>query len=347
MNNVYEFPQRDKPYDEASEWVARMDKGLSGADERELQRWMAADPANRQILLEMTRLWDDMSVMSRLSDLIPEPASRTPGAASRLAIAASVLLAVIAGGWLFWSAPGAGIGASDTHTAAAPESVYETQIGEQSTIVLHDGTQVVLNTNSRIEVIYTDTYRLLRLERGEIHVDVAYDRERPLSVAAGDRIVQAVGTAFSVEITDDSKIELVVTEGKVLIGVHAQPHTEQVVVAPPVLESTSVSVAAGEEIVLGSRDEIVVPVSPEEIEVKLSWREGSLIFEGESLEEAVEEIGRYTTIEFVIQDEDLKKIKIGGRFRAGDVEALLINLRENFDVVSERTGEGTILLSRS
>ena len=344
MNNVYEFPQRDKPYDEASEWVARMDKGLSAAEERELQRWMAADTANRQNLLEMTRLWDDMSVMSRLSDLIPKPASRTPGPASRLAIAASVLVAVIAGGWLFWSGPGTG--ASDTLTAAAPESVYETQIGEQSTIVLHDGTQVVLNTNSRIEVIYTDTYRLLRLERGEIHVDVAHDKERPLSVAAGDRIVQAVGTAFSVEITEDRKIELVVTEGKVLIGAHARPHAQQVVVTPPVLEPTSVAVAAGEEILLGSRDEIVVPVSPEEIEVKLSWREGRLIFEGESLAEAVEEIGRYTTIEFVIQDEDLKKIKIGGRYRAGDVDALLISLKENFDVGSERTGEGTILLSR-
>ncbi len=345
MKNVYEFPQRDKSYDEASQWCARTDKGLSAAEEQELQQWMAEDESNRRILFEMTSLWDDMSVMSRLADLIPEPATRSRGTTSFMAIAASVLVAVIAGGWLFWS-QGLDTEVTDTYTATAPESVYETQIGEQSSVVLHDGTQVVLNTNSRIEVIYTDTYRLLRLERGEIHVDVAHDKDRPLSVAAGDRIVQAVGTAFSVEITGDRKIELVVTEGEVRIGVRATPHTANVVVAPPVLQSSAVAVAAGEEVLLGTPDEDIVQVSPEEIAIKLSWREGNLIFRGETLEDAVAEVGRYTTIAFVILDEDLKKKTIGGHYRAGDVDGLLASLRAQFNVVHEWTDDGTILLTR-
>ena len=346
MNNVYEFPQRDRPYDEASEWIARMDKGLSEAEERELQRWIGADEANRKVLFEMTRLWDDMSVMSRLADLIPEPATRSRVVpASIFAVAASVLVAVIAGGWLYLS-QGIDAETSTTLTASLPESVYETQVGEQSTVVLHDCTQVVLNTNSRIEVIYTDTYRLLRLERGEIHVEVAHDTDRPLSVAAGDRIMQAVGTAFSVQITPDQKIELVVTEGMVRIGVHANPHTAKVVVAPPVLQASSVALVAGEEVLLGSPDEDVVPVSPEEIEVKLSWREGNLIFGGETLEDAVAEVGRYTTIEFVILDEDLKKETIGGLYKAGDIDGLLASLRGQFNIVHEWTDDGTILLTK-
>ena len=345
MNNVYEFPQRDKPYDEASKWIARMDKGLSPAEEQQLQRWMAADKANREILSEMTRLWDDMSVMSRLSDLIPEPRSRSKGGTSLLAVAASLLMAVVASGWLFWG-QGIETWTGLSQTAAMSEHIYETQVGEQSTVVLHDGTQVVLNTNSRIEVTYTDSYRLLRLERGEIHVDVAPDKDRPLSVAAADRIVQAVGTAFSVEITKDRKIELVVTKGKVLIGVHPKRHPEEDIASPPVLEPSSVAVAAGEEVLLGSPDEAVVPVSLDEIEVKLSWRDGNLIFRGEPMEEAVAEVGRYTTIEFIILDEELKKKKISGRYRAGDVDTLLAVLRENFNIVHEWKDEGTVLLSK-
>ena len=345
MNNVYEIRQRDKSYDEASQWCARMDKGLSAAEEQELQQWMVESDANRKVLFEMTSLWDDMSVMSRLADLIPEPATRSRGATSFMAIAASVLVAVVAGGWLFWS-QGFDTGVTDTYTAVVPESVYETQVGEQSTVVLHDGTQVVLNTNSRIEVIYTDTYRLLRLERGEIHVDVAHDKDRPLSVVAGDRIVQAVGTAFSVEITSDQKIEVVVTEGEVRIGVRGTPHAAKFVVAPPVLQSSAVAVAAGEEVLLGTPDENIVQVSLEEIAIKLSWREGNLIFRGETLEDAVAEIGRYTTIEFVILDEDLKKKTIGGHYRAGDVDGLLASLRAQFNVVHEWTDDGTILLKR-
>ena len=69
------------------------------------------------------------------------------------------------------------------------------------------------------------------------------------------------------------------------------------------------------------------------------------MFRGESLEYAVAEIGRYTTVEFVIMDEELKEVKIAGLFRAGDVDGLLATLRENFDVTYDRTGDGKILLS--
>ena len=199
-----------------------------------------------------------------------------------------------------------------------------------------------MNTNSRIEVNYTAQNRLLRLERGEIHVEVAHDKTRPFRIVAGDKIVQAVGTAFSLEITDDQQIELVVTEGKVLVGVHRGARGEAMhALLPP----ESVMVVAGEELILGSPAKDIIQVSPEEIEVKLSWRKGNLIFRGESLEEAVTEIGRYTTIEFVILNENLKRVRIAGRFRAGDVEGLLATLRENFDIVHQRTADGKILLT--
>ena len=90
---------------------------------------------------------------------------------------------------------------------SASDTVYETAIGEQSTVHLTDGTQLVLNTNSLVEVHYTNRDRLIRLERGEIHVQVAHDKARSLSVIAGDTIVRAVGTAFSLEIASNHKLD--------------------------------------------------------------------------------------------------------------------------------------------
>ncbi len=344
MNNIYEFPRQDERYDEASQWIAKLDKTLSAADHKALQEWLAADQENQAVLLEMAKLWDKMAVMSRLSDLIPGPAShsaRLPRFA--LAAAASVVIAVLAGVWAL-SALNAGDAPELRYATVATLSdiAYETAIGEQSTVTLPDGGQVVLNTNSRIEVNYTDQYRLLRLERGEIHVEVTHDKTRPFRIVAGDKIVQAVGTAFSLEITNDQQIELVVTEGKVLVGVHQGPPGGAMHAVVP---AESVMVVAGEELILGSPAEDIIQVSPEEIEVKLSWRKGNLIFRGESLEEAVTEIGRYTTIEFVILNENLKRVRIAGRFRAGDVEGLLATLRENFDIVHQRTADGKILLT--
>jgi len=43
--------------------------------------------------------------------------------------------------------------------------------------------------------------------------------------------------------------------------------------------------------------------------------------------------------------EDLKKMRVAGLFKAGDVEGLLATLRENFDIVSQRDGDGKVLLS--
>jgi transmembrane sensor len=184
------------------------------------------------------------------------------------------------------------------------------------------------------------------LERGEIHVQVAHDKVRPLSVIAGNKIVQAVGTAFSLEITSDQQVELVVTEGKVLVSVYQGAHGGPTEFTPAALAPSSVSVVAGEELILGSLDEEILEVSFEEIEVKLSWRQGDLIFRGESLEDAMAEIGRYTTVEFVIVDDDLRKVRIAGLFKAGDVDGLLAALRENFNITHQRIDDGKILLTR-
>jgi transmembrane sensor len=347
VNNIYQFPRHDQRFDEASVWIAKLDNDLSAADRDALQEWMAADQENQTVLLEMANLWDEMGVLSRLSDLFPETAAR-PERSPRfaLATAASVLITMLAGVWAVIALnPGAAPDVRQTVLVSASDTIYETAIAEQSTVHLSDGTQLVLNTNSQVKVNYTDQYRLLMLERGEIHVQVAHDKVRPLSVIAGDKIVKAVGTAFSLEIGSDQKIELVVTDGKVLVGVHQSALGGTADVSPDVLASSAVTVAAGEQLILGTPEEEITEVSPEEIEVKLSWRQGNLIFRGESLEDAVAEIGRYTTVEFVILDDDIKKVRIAGLFKAGDVDGLLATLRENFNISYQRTGEGKILLT--
>jgi transmembrane sensor len=238
---------------------------------------------------------------------------------------------------------------AEEQAAAEPplrKEVYETAVGKHSSVTLADGTQVALNTNSLLLVDYTAAHRLLTLERGEIHVRVGKHDDRPLSVIAGDNVVQSIGTEFNIEITDEQHIEVVVTEGKVRIATRTQAAGHGAIMiepAPPL--PAPVTVAAGEALVLGRSDEEITKISADDIKVKLSWRNGNLIFRGESLEEAVKEIGRYTSVEFVFLDDDLKKVRVAGLFKAGDVDGLLFALRENFDVVYERVDDTKILLS--
>lgn len=344
MNNIRPMPSTQELYDEASLWIVKMDKGLSADEQTALQEWMQADQAHYDILMEMTQLWDKMDAMSRLSDLFVKPKPAAPQWPLVSALAASVLFAVSVAIWAI-------IGGNSPEFG---DNIYRTAIGEQSTVILSDGSQITLNTNTKVQVKYTARARLLQLSNGELHVRVAKDPARPLSVMVGDQVVQAVGTEFNIEITDQQKIELVVTEGKVKVNVRRDPQKTlaQADDQQPdlTLPENAVTVAAGEQVVLSDKGVEVTPdeiteVSADDIKVKLSWRQGNLIFRGESLEEAVKEIGRYTSVEFVFMNEDLKKMRVAGLFKAGDVEGLLATLRENFDIVSQKDGNGKVLLS--
>lgn len=114
---------------------------------------------------------------------------------------------------------------------------------------------------------------------------------------------------------------------------------------PPLKYNQPFLIAQAERVVLNSGEEAVEVLEPEEIEVQLSWRNGNLIFRGESLATAVAEVGRYTSVEFVIEDEELRRIRVAGLFKAGDVSGFLSSLEANFDIVYERADDATILLS--
>ncbi len=349
MSNISEFPQNNASYDQASDWIAKFDKGLSAKEEHDLKIWLSKSDENYSVFMEMAKLWDQMDSLSKLADICPD-AAKAPSNFQRYSwpIAASIFLAIAL---TTWSLVGSNVRESPPPTVTmVAQSVYETAIGEQSTFRLMDGTRIVLNTNSRVSVNYTTNNRLLYLERGEMHVSVAHDLSRPLSVMVGGRIVQAVGTEFNVEITGEQSIELVVTEGVVMVGILEGPIDETASLEPLVLTPSSTLVAAGEELVIESQDAPLESVEAEaidsdEIAVKLSWREGNLIFRGESLEEAVSEVGRYTEVQFVFMDEESKKVRVAGLFKAGDVDGLLTALRENFNISYEWVGDDKIVLS--
>ena len=340
MNNIHSMPSNQHLYDQASDWIVKLDRGLSADEKIALREWLQSDTANHDILMEMTQLWDKMDAMSRLSDLFAKPGTPTQASKTNnkryrpyLAIAASAVLAGVVGLWAL-------LGGLNLDN-----NIYHTAVGEQSSVMLPDGTQLILNTNTKVSVHYTAQQRLLQLDSGEINISVAKDPSRPLSVMAAGQIVQAIGTEFNIEITDQQNIELVVTEGKVKVAVQQDPQKSLARQTQLALPDNALTLAAGEQINLGSAKQQVTEVTADEIEVKLSWRQGNLIFRGESLEEAVKEIGRYTSVEFIFINEDLKKTRVAGMFKAGDVEGLLATLRENFNIVSERDGAGNVLLN--
>lgn len=346
MSNIYQFQTEEQMYEDASLWVARLDRGLSEEETEALRRWLEVNPGHRDCLLEMAELWDRMDSLSILSELFDPPVghqqrTRVMGR-TVWAVAASILALVFAVNLLLplspWHAPDSGNPSmSNLETS---DTLYETGVGAHSTVNLPDGTKMLLNTNTQVSVTYSDRERLLVLNRGELHVEVAHDKQRPLRVQAGRNVVEAVGTAFNVYLKEDESFDVIVTEGRVRV----KPLQR--------IDSASGLVDQSRELVRGQkltvRDSQALDV--EEVDTtlindRLSWRDGNLVFRGETLREALKELSRYTPATFKVVDSRIKDVRIAGLYKAGDVDGLLLALKENFNIDHRRTGGGVIELS--
>src|SRR3546814_1402664 len=81
-------------------------------------------------------------------------------------------------------------------------TAYATEIGERQLAVLEDGSQVSLDAATKVNVRMKEAGRQVELLAGRAKFDVAKDPQRPFTVAAGDKLVVAVGTSFSVALID-------------------------------------------------------------------------------------------------------------------------------------------------
>jgi len=348
MTNVHSLNNDDAMFDQASLWIAKMDRSLTPNECEDFKAWLLINDQHQKLIIEMASMWDKMDSLEKLADLFPQ-ANKKTGSYSKstdnsvkqwgLALAASVVLAVLVGL----------ITNNDFETLFNGEQEfvrYETAVGESSTIYLPDNSKVLLNTNSILLVRYTDDFRLLELQRGELHVDVAHDKSRPLSVIARQKVIQAVGTAFSVQVSD-LDIELIVTDGKVLIGEleNEQRANEKSLAIP----RTGLAVSKGEiaslAIVESGADSVAF-IDTKAIKQSLSWRQGNLVFNGETLAQAMAEVSRYTSVKFEIADEELKAMKIAGRFKTGDVKGLIGALNHNFNIKVDRVNKSLIVLRK-
>ena len=308
---------------EASRWLAARDASAgTPAQSEEFNRWLDADIRHRVAYLRLEASWQRVERLRDLRpldrdvdpDLFKERKLRRPWP---MAAAASLALALLAGGWWFYR-----------QNSGWQE--YETQIGGFARVVLDDGSVVDLNTNSEVRVRLGDSQREVRLVRGEGRFQVAHDAGRPFTVSAAGAAVRAVGTAFTVRMRDSARVDVLVYEGKVAIT------ADRVPAAPPV--------SAGEAAEVFPDRVSVSRVEPQQLERRLAWTSGSLRFNGETLGEAVAEFNRYNRRQLKLADASLATLRVGGNFVATDPESFAAALVSAFSLRATPEEPGSIVL---
>jgi transmembrane sensor len=275
--------------DQAAAWATRIDSGSVDPDtDEELQRWLKGDPRRRGALLRAEAALSFIDRGRALAGVIPKPSPRPIWMRRQLMFAGAVLAAGLVG---------VAVLMTGSHR-------YGTALGEIRQIPLSDGSVVAINTQSTVEVAMHPTLREVTLAHGEAWFQVAHDKKRPFIVSAGRIRVRAVGTAFSVRRHDEGA-DVQVTEGVVETWTVGE-------------ESRRVQVAAGSRAYVAEYETPKPVPAPADIERSLAWREGQIVLEGETLDEAVAQFNRYNTKKLVISDPELAAEKLVGQFRATD-----------------------------
>jgi transmembrane sensor len=329
----------------AADWLARRDSGKwTAADEAELEVWLKAATAHWAAYVRLRAAWQQAARLKAIgAGLKPgELPARDDqrflpffGNEAALATAEQSAPQARQRRWRMAASFAAAVLLAVTLYAVTPRllgvQTYATPVGGVAAIPLTDGSQVTLNTDSRIRVVMNKTGRQIRLEKGEAFFVVAKDPARPFVVQAGNERVVAVGTQFSVR-RERRAVQVVVTEGRVRIEPDGQRAAAQ-------LGAGAVARATNLRVEVQQRD---VP----EAEEYLTWRSGFVTFKDVELTAAVAEFNRYTQRRIVIADPSIASIRIGGSFRLTNVDAFLRILRADFPIEVEEEADAIVLTRR-
>jgi transmembrane sensor len=281
----------------AAAWVARIDhEPLSDAERRSLGAWLEGD-ARRQGAFARAN-----AVMARAG----EASRSTLDAAQALRCAAMRRRQIIGGGL---AAAFGGVAVLGVRAWSAP-LVLRSSKGEVRRVPLPDGSNVTLNTASLVKVRFTPRARDVVLLSGEALFNVAPDRERPFTVEAGDVRLRGGAASFVVRKDDQGPVRVLVRSGHVEMTCKGAP-------ARVVVAANAAAVVPSEGFQSGA---VTAPVrlDADEVARRLSWQDGLLAFNGETLDQAAAEFARYSSTRIVIDDPSLAAETLTGLYASSD-----------------------------
>lgn len=314
---------------QAHHWFARLRAPDCSAEDRAaFERWRD-DPQHAAAYANLEDLWAITGDLAQEDPDIAAAVREARRADARswrsrwrwplLATAASVLLAL----FLFLSLP----------PAQGPAHAYATATGEQRTVTLEDGSRVVLDTATRLDVQYGRHERRLVLRQGRADFHVSKDPARPFTVRAGASAVTATGTQFQVRL-DGAAGEVTLLEGRVVVASR--------------LTAGEAALSPGERVAVlaGGTLGTVQRLSDADRASAEGWTSGQLVVQAWPVAALVAEVNRYGGTPLRLGDAAVGRMPVSGTFDPKAPEALALALEHVWPVRVEHSAGEIVLYEK-
>ena len=186
---------------------------------------------------------------------------------------------------------------------------------------LPDGSQIVLNTNSKITYPkqFAKNERRVKLN-GEAYFNVKPNKEKPFIIEAGDAFIQVLGTSFNVKAYENSELEVIVTDGLVKIYV----------IDPETSDTSAILLKKGEKGKITAKDKKPVYVA-EQIPDAIFWMNYTLIFNDTDLRKVFGLLKNYYHIEIEVSDQRIYDCRLTTIFTNNSIEEIMEVITATFE----------------
>ncbi|MFJ3484125.1 FecR family protein [Pseudomonas sp. NPDC090202] len=327
----------------AAQWCMRLhEEDCTDAEREEFQRWLETSPVHAFEYEAMQEIWDTADHLPRTVgetpnietasiktpspeasnleplNVVPLPVRRTSWRQYGIAAAVTLLALPVAGliGWNLGYVPNAW---------QSFEATDQTRI-----VALADGSRVELNLGTRLTYANYKDQRRVTLSKGEAYFEVTHSVEHPFVVRAGEGQVRVTGTRFNVWNYQD-QVRVTLLQGSVLVS----------------------SNRSGEGYRLDPGMQARYKGGDYEPQINqtyandptLAWRNGKLVLDNLSLNDALPLINRYLDHPVQLADSATGQIRIGGVYNTHDVQGLVKSLPKVLPVYLSENKDGDPVLS--
>lgn len=296
----------------AAQWFAARRGATDSRREQAFQQWLRGNPANAEAYALCEIAWAVSGDAARQAQSAQRVDARTLN--RRLPFAAAAAIALIAAGAGFWYWP-------------TPWQDWRTTVGEQRALVLEDGSRVMLNTRTHIQVRLTRQHRDVRLIDGEAYFEVAKDAARPFTVHTALGSARAIGTRFNVYL-EHSHLAVTTAEGRVLVNGAA---------------GSGVFVDAGNQAQIDPQSSRA-SVSRANVSSVLNWRSQQIEADDMPLARVLQEFSRYTGLPVRAGTDAIGALRVCAVLRTGDLDALRATLNGAFGLTIRQRGNEYVVL---
>ena len=294
--------------------IRLFENDLDVSGRKELEEWISLSPENRKCFEEEQEIWfsaEDNEILSRYDKEKAFEVFRQRVAASSASnrhwrhlrvwmryAAGLVIIGVLVLTAFFYS--------RNRMASRFVDVVIEAPRGGLAKLSLPDGSQVWLNSNSKI--IYSQgfgiTDRKLRLI-GEGYFKVKRNQKLPFSISSGNLLIHDLGTQFNVRnYSSDAEAEITLTEGKVSFQdlrniktvYYLQPNQKAVIAK-----------ASG-----------IVKLKNCDAVANSQWTTGQLIFDGQSMQYLIQTLERSYNVKISVMNPAVMRCHFYGDFLRHD-----------------------------